>query len=364
MTELQTVSFNVAVDKTVPTVAITTEGESTIKLTFSKDIKGTSVSASIKNAATGVLIDTLTFTGSGKEFKKDEFVPAFGSTTTASYIVEIKKDVVEDTLGNKMDKASQTITFTKDATKPVLESIIPVMTTDGKKVDKLVVTASKKLSDTYGPVGTITVVDNKTGAPVTDGKFTATPVVKDNTITFDITDEVISGQYTFNFPADYVQDTTTVSKNKNAATSLVYDFGAAAATTEELKATVTTSGVNVFTVTFDKTVKLDSATNATNYTLNGTAISAKSITLDSTQTIVTITLNDNTITDTNSAAYLTVSGVVSYKGATVTPTTQKVTVTDNTAPTIKSATVTKDGVVVTFSETVDTPVKAKFLYKG
>ena len=359
-TELQTVSFNVTVDKTQPTVSIAAEGENTIKLTFSKDVTVPAGAVTVKNAATGVVVATPSVTGSGKEYTTT-INPSFGAGTTVSYIVEVN-DTVLDTLGNKLVKASQTISFTKDVTKPVLQSISVNKTDDGK-VKEIVISASENINTVTGSP----VVVDKDGKIV--NTFDGTATVKDNTVVIALaTPAVITGKYTFNFSTGYVTD-KSLSANKSGAASLVYDFGAATdAPAAALTATVATTGTNKYTVTFNDTVTTASAENAANYALNGAALPANTkVSLDSTLKIVTIELPAGSIASTNTASYLTVSGVVSYKGVTVTTTTQKVDVTDNTAPTIVSATLTANGsVVIKFSEKLDTATvdATAFTYDG
>lgn len=362
-TELQSVPFNVTVDKTQPTVAITAEGEDTIKLTFSKDVKPIPVGAvTVKNAATGIVVATpSTFEGSGKEYTT-KITPAFGSGTTVSYIVEVA-DTVTDELGNKLVKASQTISFTKDATAPALQSISVNKTDDGKLIKEIVITASEKVQNGTGDF----VVVNKNGE-IKTSDFAGTATIKDNTITIALTTPAaFSDKYTFNFPTGYVLD-LSLAKNKSNAASIVYDFGGSApAASAELKAEVKTAGKNAFTVTYSDTVTTASAENKANYALNGSPLPANtSVVLRPDLKTVDIKLQDGTIATTNTAAYLVVSGVVSYKGVTVTATTKNVVVTDNTAPTLVSATKTATGVVLKFSEKISKDsVKAScFSYLG
>ena len=360
VTELQTVSFNVTVDKTQPTVTIAAEGEDTIKLTFSKDVVNPTGAVTVKNAATGVVVATPAVTGSGKEYTA-KITPSFGAGTSVSYVVEVA-DTVLDTLGNKLVKASQTITFVKDATKPVIQSISANKDNDGK-VKEIVVTVSEKIK---AGTGSIVVVD-KDGKIVTSD-FTGAETIKDNTLTIAYsTPKTITGKYTFNFPTGYVKDLSLAANASNAA-SIVYDFGAdTPAAAAELKATVTSAGTNKFNVAFSDTVTTASAESASNYSLNGTALPADTkVVLASDLKNVTITLPAGSIATSNNAAYLVVSGVVSYKGTTVTTTTQNVQVVDNVAPTLVSATKTSNGIVLKFSEKLNTTTVevADFTYDG
>lgn len=230
-------------------------------------------------------------------------------------------------------------------------------------VVEIVVTVSEKIK---AGTGSIVVVD-KDGKIVTSD-FTGAETIKDNTLTIAYsTPKTITGKYTFNFPTGYVKD-LSLAANASDAASIVYDFGAGTpAAAAELKATVTPAGTNKFNVAFSDTVTTASAESASNYSLNGTALPADTkVVLASDLKNVTITLPAGSIATSNNAAYLVVSGVVSYKGTTVTTTTQNVQVVDNVAPTLVSATKTSNGIVLKFSEKLNTTTVevADFTYDG
>ena len=110
-----------------------------------------------------------------------------------------------------------------------------------------------------------------------------------------------------------------------------------------------------------------SATDASNYTLNGAALpEGTTITLNAAKNTATITLPTESISKADTAAVFTIEKVQRATGEVIKPVTTTVATVDNVKPVLAGAVLNTDGSVsLSFSETLTaTPVLSDFAFKA
>jgi hypothetical protein len=356
-----TTSFTVTKDAVSPVITnVSAYNDNKVLVTFSKemptDVAGNLVKAdgsSITLASTfqfkdEALADLGTVT-SVKALAGDttgtKFVVDFGATSaiytnsnTRNLQLVVTGDVLTDTLGNKLAATIKPVSLTKDTVAPVLTGVTVQKDTDGNATS-FTFNYSEPVS---APTGTVTIV-NKDGVLLTpasanagaDGKSVVVPV------------SGLTGTISVSYAAGFVAD-TALTPNDVAAYSGTVDLGTPASATvhRDFGANPVSVTGSVITVTFPTAVKggvgADSATNPSNYVLNGKALPAgTSITLNpapSAQTVATITLPAGTITaDTSAAVFKVNAGIAGLDGSVVNALTTTLSINDNTAPVLQSA---------------------------
>ena len=305
----------------------------------------------------------------------------YASKTSRTLTLVFTGDAIVDTLGNKLAAATKTVTLTADQSAPTITDATVKTTADGY-LKSLTLTASENVGTV--DASKITVVDSNGVVATLSDLLNTTPVVDGKTITFAPASTAVAGQYNFTFAKGFLKD-TGATPNSNTAFSKTLTLGTATTATtfdvtSALGAIDTTTRANTITVTFPEAVKggsVDgSATLASNYTLNGSALpDGTVITLNAAdapsagtvaQTIATITLPAGTVATTDAAATLNVKNIKNTAGTkTVKAVTKTVGITDNVAPELKSAKVNTDGsIVITLSEALNSLVDTDFVVKA
>jgi hypothetical protein len=359
-----TASFTVVSDTSGPTVVgLTQSGDNKIDVEFSEDV----------NATTGVFVldamglasGTITATGAAHADKKNVIVLTLTNLTypagnSRAVYVDVKG--VKDTSGNMMaDSLDNVITMIKDTTKPVYES----STLDSATNKKILVKFNEDLLAAAPAMTNYTIVD-KDGVDVSTTYLTggSSRVLKADRLTpgngpyleINLVSALPAGTYTLTIKSDAVSDASTAQNKVNAVSFAVTAGGIT--DTAAFTATIANTGTpNVITVTYSKEVKggavAGSATDPNNYMLGATALPAgTTITLNAAKNVATITLSNGTISATKSET-LTVYGVQSIGGGTVTTAATTVVVTDNSKPTlVKAEAVSPTKIELTYSENV------------
>ncbi|OAT79904.1 Ig-like domain-containing protein [Desulfotomaculum copahuensis] len=374
-----TVNFNVIQNVNAPTASVSAYSDTNILVTFSTKMDPATVTAAnisvkdelLNNVPIGA-VTPLPGDATGTKFLVPITDPTMYNTKTSRTYTVVFTNNIKDQYGNAMVATTAPVTLTKDTTAPAITGTNFNKDVSGK-VTNIVLTYSKGLAASAGYSTTgVTVVDAN-GVDRTVGFFApnSNPVsAGDTQVTIPLTAATaLSGKYTFTFPAGFVTD-TALTPNQSAASTQVIDFGNSANPPAALTVTLANAGTNKFTATYSAAVKggavTGSATDPGNYSLNGAAMPAgTTITLDPTMTVATITLPANSIAKSDPAALLSVSGVQTAAGATVTPTVTPVAVVDNVPPVLQSAQAVDNAtIVLTFSEDVTvgaaTDVKANF----
>ncbi|WP_301170392.1 Ig-like domain-containing protein [Brevibacillus nitrificans] len=366
-------SFNVTTDVVAPNINVTTNSDNQLVLTFDKAMDPATVTTANVKVKDEMLDDLLvTVAADPADTTNKKFLvnlPAGLYTSKASRTLTVSiNDAVTDSLGNKIPTQFKNVTVSKDVTAPEVSAVTFTKVAATGNVDKVVVEFSEGLaaSGGYSTAG-ITVI-GPNGADVTAGFLGATTAAVVNgakKVEIPVAATVASGKYTFYIPAGFVTDIAQTANNSKAVTKVV-DFGTAQ--TGEFKITQAALGntpsatTNVITVNYGVAVKggaeAGSATDVNNYTLNGlplpegTVITLVAPALE----VATITIPDEAIAKTDTAAVLRITNVKNSAGTTITPFTGSVSVTDSKAPVLDTAALNTNGTVtVGFGETLDTP---------
>ncbi|QDS37377.1 Ig-like domain-containing protein [Brevibacillus brevis] len=375
VTSYDTKTFTVTTDVVAPNINVATNSDDQLVLTFDKAMDaGTVTTSNVK--VKDEMLDDLPVTivpdpedTAGKKFLVN--LPAGLYTNKASRTLTVSiNDAVTDSLGNKIPTQFKNVTISKDVTAPTVKDVTFTKNATTGNVEKVVVEFSEGLAASttgYATAG-ITVI-GPNGADVTTGFFGAnTAAVLKGAKTVEIpvsATAVTSGKYTVYIPAGFVKDIAQTANNSVAVTKVV-DFGTAQ--TGEFKiaqaalAWVPSNTTNVITVDYGVAVKggaeAGSATDVNNYTLNGLPLPEGTvITLGAPALqVATITIPDEAIAKTDSAAVIRITNVKNTAGATIVPFTGSVNVTDSKAPVLDTATLNTNGTVtVGFGETLATP---------
>jgi trimeric autotransporter adhesin len=276
----------------------------------------------------------------------------YGTADSASVSLILADKTVNDLSGNENDTYTQSFTFNKDKTAPVI--LGQALAQDGESVEvkfnedldgltvdstKIVVTSSEGVR--YNLQADETVL--KTGA--------------DNVLELDWVDGAVAlpaGDYTVQFQAGAVKD---VAGNSVAASTISVKVAESSDTAKPVVTKDATSGVNKYVINFSKEVT-SSALNLANYKLDGAALPANTTVYfnSAAKTSVTIELPSNSINHglaTGIDGLLQVSGVVGKNGVSVDNTTLTVKVGDNTAAVLQSAQKLGNSLILTFNEALN-----------
>lgn len=368
-----TFTYNVVADTTVPAVtSLVANDEKTLTLTFSKAIKGVTTDGSTDNAAilglgvtkgtAATSITTTATTTDGKVFtlnldttaNKVYDGTATPAETSASLAVTVSG--YEDSSLNVGQKYTQNVTVTKDATLPTLTKSVYDATNA-----QFVFTFSKALTAESAAALAgkgISVVDSNGVAQTAlgTGDFVAIGA-GDKTLTIKPGTAYAAGTYTFTFAfaKGTVNDNSLNGGNQNAQFSTTVATAVADVTAPTIS-TVASGSKDHLAVTFDEAVKggsvTGSATDASNYKLNGVALPANTvITLNAGKTIASIALPTGSVSTTQTYV-LTTSNVQDLAGNVLTTIDNTVALTDSVAPVLQSAAydATTGNIVLTFSE--------------
>lgn len=388
-------TFTVKVDKVAPKlVSVENVTDKGLKLVFSKPVDFANV---VNNKATDVIkvvdkvaVDDKTFTlFASKVFTanadKTEYTADFndlstvlGSETEVTLTVQTIKDAFIDLAGNKIGLNEKEITLKADEVKPQILSATAKKDKDGKvaalvfnfdkKVDKAAGASITNVNDLFATNALNT--ETKVQKAVTDILGTTNAVTKSvstdgKTITYTLaTEQTPSGSYEFEVKKDIFED-KAATPNKNKATKVTINFGEAVEDETYLTVPSVSSSddnTNVITVTYTEAVKAGlgkgSAVDASSYKLNGAALpQGTTLTIDSDQKVVTITLPEGVYADTDTAsAFIVVKDVESKDGKMTLKeeVLEVIQVTDNVKPEA-AAVLNADGTItVELSEKLNT----------
>lgn len=387
VSNLLTQTFNITTDTTAPTATVAAKDDHQIELTFSKPVNASTVVAAnidVNDETQATTLAGTTVAADPNDTTNTKFVVTI-PTTDNLYAAEstrnltvVLKNGITDTTGNALVGTSLPVTLSQDTAAPLETSMgYDLDSTQGTNygaVKDIVLNVNKGLAVNTTGIATsgIKVIDNS-GRDVSTG-FLAAHSSKiadgDTKVVLPLAAETkLSGTYTFYLPAGLVTDNTN-GGNTSAATVLTVNFGTAKTSTF----TIPQTSIGAVTVNADKTESFNvtypaaeepmvggaganSATNTSNYTLNGAALPVGSyIVLDPAAQVATITLPAGSIAKDNATASLAISGnVASLSGDTLSPFAGYVSVEDNTAPVLQSAQyVDGNHVVLTFNEDMAT----------
>ncbi|QQE74136.1 hypothetical protein KDJ56_20190 [Brevibacillus composti] len=379
-----TKTFTVAGDVDAPAVVEVKQKYNSIAVKFDKEISATALAALTAGAtddfsvvkmgdatqyATAIGLDPED--ASGKTVLVDLSVPGvYGNSSSTSVSFTLKN--VEDVNGNKMADYTASVNLVKDEVKPtlvssklntsnnqeiILEFSEPV--TDPNMVANLQIISKKYASDvsaTYiggaGAGADVLVKADGTPTVLTQSKF----------VKVTLTAPLAEGSYEITIPANATAD--VVGNVQNTAQKFTVNVSASADTDKPTVASVTAAvsaaNKNEIVVTFSEKVTLADATNLNNYLLNGAALPAGTIILNTTatpanQTEFTIILPRDAVSADTTTATLTITGVKDAAGNVMNQHLEPgIALDDTKQPTLVSAKATaKDTLVITFSEDVN-----------
>ncbi|WP_175498843.1 Ig-like domain-containing protein [Paenibacillus sp. NFR01] len=389
-----TTSVAVVRDTVKPTFTVAAVNEKTLDVKFDKSMSSSVAVDSFTvtyvdvTGATKTAVQTQlpTLKSDGKTFRITLATDVFeGNTSLTTKDLKVAVANVADTLGNVVDSKTATVTINRDATKPTISAVKVVpgtsntLTVDFSEPVTGIAPAAFALTDANGN-------DVKTSAGTTITVATAVAADSD-TATLTLSASLpATGTYKLVLKQDYLSDNATVA-NKNAAQVVSFTFTKAAATVNQVYATISNSlGGGVVTsstqadrrvvVTFTEPDVIHGLSNSTGTYLDGAADNAANYTLDGVAlpagTTVTFAGTTATIDFTAVAAAnlptalkqggnigIGVSNVKTAAGSTLGYTTATVAVKDTTAPTVSGAFLTGDvssntvKLTVVFSEAVD-----------
>ena len=366
-TVVDTKTFTVTIDTVAPTATVSPVSDNAIVVKFSKAMDEAKVKAALANgflkdeALNTVTTDAaIIVSADKKEYTVNINAGNLFATRDTRTFTAVLAGTIEDSLGNKLVAVNAPVTLTKDVVKPVATGYNVVKNADGD-VTGLTFTFSEELaakgSVAFASVATV-VNSNGQLSTLLNG-LTSEPIEKGDTeISFKFgTPQEITGVLAVSLGANLVYDLAREA-NGNAAFSYNVDFGSATAATE-FEVTNATSTGDVITVTFPEAVKggavAGSATDRNNYTLDGKPLpDGTSLIIDSTQKVVTITLQPGGIDADNAVAVLRVTGVQNTTNTkTVKPYAKTVAVQDTVAPVLESAIVIDGSTIeLTFNENI------------
>lgn len=374
VTPLVTKTFTVTTDVNAPQVSsLAAKGDHQILVTFNKPVTLASVQAAVGNKIKDELladvnVDTIKVATPGATTSDTQFIipvkdKLFTTATSRTLTVVFNKDIV-DTLGNKSEAVTKTVTLTKDVTAPAITSIQAKKAADGK-TEAIVVNFSEGVlaqADGFNVAKIRVLAPNGTDA--TTNFFAADqPAIAEGATKATVNLKVatqLSGVYTFIIAKDAVSDLAETANTSAAFTSTV-DFGAAPTGEFKIDPSDVTSSKNknnTITVNYKQVVKggavAGSATDVNNYTLGGKALPQGTIiTLSADQKQAIIDLPHTESVATSDKAIFTISGVQNVAGTTISPVTTTVDVVDNVAPVLESAKVLDNKTIeLTYSENI------------
>lgn len=370
VTSFESKSFNVTKDVANPNISVSTRSDNQLLLSFDKKMNASTVNATnvkVKNE----LLNDLVVSGftpadsTGKNFIVDLPAGLYSSKDSRTLTV-LLNDSVTDSLGNKLPTQFKNVTISKDTSAPTVSNVTFAKNPVSGNVDKVVVEFSEGLAASVGgyATGGITVI-GPNGVDVTTGFFASNTVAVAKGATkveIPLSAPVQSGKYTLYLPGGFVTDIAQDANNSVASTQVV-DFGTS--TSGEFKITQLALGqtpsntTNVITVNYGTVVKggaqAGSATDVNNYTLNGMPLPTGTlITLNAALNTATITVPDEAISTTDTAAVLRITGVQNSAGTVINPFVGTVAVTDSKAPVLSTAVLNTNGTFTAgFGETLN-----------
>ncbi|MGG1532151.1 hypothetical protein [Brevibacillus agri] len=374
VTPLVTKTFTVTTDVNAPQVSsLAAKGDHQILVTFNKPVTLASVQAAVGNKIKDELladvnVDTIKVATPGATTSDTQFIipvkdKLFTTATSRTLTVVFNKDIV-DTLGNKSEAVTKTVTLTKDVTAPAITSIQAKKAADGKTEAIVVNFSEGVLAQAAGfDVAKIRVLAPNGTDATTNFFATAQPAIAEGATKATVNLKVatqLSGVYTFIIAKDAVSDLAETANTSAAFTSTV-DFGAAPTGEFKIDPSDVTSSKNknnTITVNYKQVVKggavAGSATDVNNYTLGGKALPQGTIiTLSADQKQAIIDLPHTESVATSDKAIFTISGVQNVAGTTISPVTTTVDVVDNVAPVLESAKVLDNKTIeLTYSENI------------
>jgi hypothetical protein len=374
VTALATTEFSVKKDADAPTVAsVQAYGDYKILVTFNKKINASTVAAADVSVKDELLnnvsvsgFDPLTGDTTGTKFvitldkTQPEVSGLYTNKDTRNLTIVFADKSIDDTLGNQLAATTRTVTLSKDVTAPSVMGITFEKNATTKQVTKLKVTFDEEISGLDTSKFTIVDANGVLKNSILTG---ASVSVSGKEATIDITDATLTGSYSFQIASGAATD-LALTPNKSKAFTGTVDFGAAETVgsfdfvdgdNDPTNGEVTEAN-NVITVTFPEAVKggavAGSATDVNNYSINGKPLPAgTTITLDSAQKVATITLSDESIAVSDSAAVFTINNVQSLTNKTIKPVTTTVAIVDNVDPVLQSARVLDNNTIeLTYSE--------------
>lgn len=369
-------TFIVEVDTVLPTVALSRSPnkDNVIIFEFDKPITVVSATAALVNGIVKdeVLANQASTTATalnpigGAATKYEMAVTApFGSLSTRNLTVSIPAGI-KDAIGNEVALTTKTVTLKKDNVAPNIDAVTFLKDSSGK-VLRLIISAdstldAKALVNSAALKPLLTVMDPN-GVLVDSslwlGGLSQDAIAAGDTkiiLPFAVPAN-LSGEYTITFAAGLATDEADTPNNLKSKT-VTLDFGAASTsgTFTILPVDVTSGGINIFIVDFGAPVKggnvSDSATDAANYTLNGSALpTGTTISLNAAKDKATVTLPLGSIVASDNVAVFRIEDVKRLSGETIVPFTTVIPIVDNVMPVIDSKQLTNDNkVVIEFSE--------------
>lgn len=383
-------TFQIIVDTVAPTVTLSSSPDKDNVIIFEFDKPITLASANlvlingiVKNETLGsqgssTAIPINPINGVAKKYEMAVTSP-FTTLSTRNLTILIPSGI-KDVLGNEVVTTAKTVTINKDVIAPGIDLvrfiknpsdnvIALVLSTDSTLAAKAAVNAA-----TLAP--SLTVVDpNGVLVPSSawlGGLSQDAIVAGDRSIKLSFaTPGKLSGDYTITFAAGLATDEANIPNNLKPK-AVVIDFGDITTTGNFtiLPVDVTSGGTNIYDIDFGAAVKggnvVGSATDANNYTLNGSSLPlGTTITLNPTKDIAKITLPAESISTSDTGALFTINNVERLTGETIVPFTTTVATVDNVKPVMTSAVLANDNsLVVGFSEALAlTPASADFSIK-
>jgi hypothetical protein len=374
-------SFTTTVDNTLPTVTMAQYSDTAFELTFSKKMDtvannfGALGTSNITVTDSSLTSYTATVTADPADTTGTKFVVTLsGAAATNLYLngtsknltVTLADGLIKDSLGNKLAGITLNGTLAKDSTAPNVTGIT-YQTDSSSKLTNIVLTFDKSLpAQTTANANTIKVIDAN-GVDQTAKFFSGTvAMTAGNTVTIPVltaaTDAgnlampntLVNGSYTFVVPNTFVHDNAQTQNNNNAYTGTI-NFGTPTAGT--LTVTAASGGTNIYTLTYGVEPKggnvTGSATLASNYLLNGSALPAGAV-ITKAANVVTVDLSNCSIPTSNSTSVLTAMNVQSLDGSqALTTVANTVATVDNVKPVLTSAKIqSANSILLTFNENV------------
>ncbi|MFC5589124.1 beta strand repeat-containing protein [Sporosarcina soli] len=360
------VQYSVITDTVAPTVSsVTAVDEKTFNVKFSEELAYTANAPTAAelgltvNKSDGSAVTPLTVTTEdGITFKV--VVPTVYGANSSTEKITVNLNGYKDVALNLGQSKSTQLTLTKDTVAPKL-----VKSEYNANTGKITLTFDEVLkAEAAGAAGTfepaLSIVNDATGqtVAVVAGSVEAVAAGSKTVVIDNATAALANGNYTLHVSAAAVTDTAFTPNTSAAFSTKVVITGSA--TVKPTLTSATANSTNLITVTFG-TAKVKggnvagSATDASNYKLNGAALPAGSLlTIDAANEVVSIQLPEGSI-DNSATQILTISGVQAVgSSATIDTVNSTVTLTDTKKPEITSAIINTTGdIVLTFSESIN-----------
>ncbi len=343
-------------DVTAPKLvsAISTSSK-TIEVTFDEAV-------TIDTAKTTTNFNKFKFNGSAADTVISSIAPKTGDTTKTKFVVTLVDDqttaayldllagAATDLSGNDLEATSKLVTFITDKTAPTIVSnsvqkiggVNYLVVNFSEKVDLVGSSAlTFKYKDEFG-VEQTTVLSSADVATAITANGTDDKSYK--IALTNVSPALKTGvEYTVEFAKGYFKDAFLNDLEK---TSVKFVNNSSDATTTKLVATVGTEGVDAdgrfINVSFDKTVDPASATNKSNYTVEGATVKeVKLATNTAASGSVKVYLAADTV-ELSGNYQVTVNNVKGFNSSitAIDPTTKTVAITENVAAKVKTQSIT------------------------